>query len=260
MSSASSRTVTDTFNLFGIGPGCDTRGSKRKLDETLTSETFGPLTNSSSSSTIKPPQSKKRFTSKFSCLYHFFREIKICIIILSNFFVQCFNENFTIFFFFADFSSSSSNASSGVVACKAAKNQVVKQDAVVLKKAQLCPKIASPITRVNEGAGPSLLNTSNESYVPGSQQGEKMNSSQKKRRRDALRRKMLAHMDNLSEVDKIKQYFPSGSGPDCSLVIGRQNPHRAWSGLKKADFSTSGLIWTDNGLYEDPVKGNFFLF
>ena len=67
-------------------------------------------------------------------------------------------------------------------------------------------------------------------------------------------------MDSLSEVDKIKQYFPSGSGPDCSLVIGRQNPHRAWSGLKKADFSTSGLIWTDNGLYEDPVKGNFFLF
>ena len=67
MSSASSRTLRDTFNSFGIGPGCGARGSKRKLDETLTSETFGPLTNSSSSSTIRPPQSKKRFTSKFSC-------------------------------------------------------------------------------------------------------------------------------------------------------------------------------------------------
>ena len=175
-----------------------------------------------------------------------------------EFFCKGFNEIFTIFLFFADFSSSSSNASSGVVACKAVKNQVVKQDAVVLKKAQPCPKIVSPNTRVNEGAGPSLLNTSIESNVPGSQQGEKLNSSQKKRRRDALRRKMLAHLDTLSDVDKIKQYFPSGSGPDCSLVIGRQNPYRAWSGLKKADFSTSGLIWTDSGLYEDTVKGNFF--
>ena len=189
---------------------------------------------------------------------------------MSNFFVQCFNENFTIFLFFADFSSSSSNASSGVVACNAANNQAVKQDAAVLKKSQIRPTSGSPITRVNEGAGPSLLNktikvssssiSSNESNVPGSQQGEKLNSSQKKRRRDALRRKMLAHLDTLSEVDKIKQYFPSGSGPDCSLVVGRQNPHRAWYGLKKTDFSMFGLIWTDSGNYEDTVKGNFFLF
>ena len=65
ISSGSSRTRTDTFNMFGIGPGGGTRGSKRKLDETLTSQTCRPLTNSSIASTIKPPQSKKRFTSKF---------------------------------------------------------------------------------------------------------------------------------------------------------------------------------------------------
>ena len=186
--------------------------------------------------------------------------------------MQCFDENsHDIFFFFADFSSSSSSASSGVVVCNAANKQVVNEDAVVLKDAQPRPTSVSPIVRVNEGAGSSKLNktinvssssrSSDESNVPGSQQGEKLNSSQKKRRREAQRRKMLAHLDTLSEADKIKNYFPAGSGPDCSLVIGRQNPYRAWYGLKKTDFSMSGLIWTDKGNYEDPVKGNsLFLF
>ena len=99
-------------------------------------------------------------------------------------------------------------------------------------------------------AGSSLAGSSTQSSVIG-----KLSKRQVKRKRDLKKQRVLAHQKSLTEVELIKQYWPGGLGPDNKLQIGK-DPLRKLIGLRKADFTSYGFMWSGNGLKEDTVNGN----